>query len=76
MDLNTIFLLGAVIFLFFSLYKLLVLSFAHKTYFAVVKKVSEMKENNNSNIFIKEELVSEGFKEDLVSDVLDDFTSE
>lgn len=75
-DLNTIFLFVAVFLLFFSLYKMLVLSFLYRSYFIIVKKVSEMKENNNSDMFIREELISEGFKESLVIGVLEDFGSE
>lgn len=76
MDFNSFFLFGAVFLLFFSLYKMLVLSFLYRSYFNIVKKVSDMKQNNNSDMFIREELISKGFKESLVVAVLEDYSSE
>ena len=74
MDFNSFFLFGAIFLLFFSLYKMLVLSFLYRSYFNIVKKVSDLKQNDNSDMFIREELVSKGYKEKMVSAVLEDFS--
>ena len=58
--------------LFFSLFILIRIVNKFKEYEFVASKVVELKKNNNSRHFIKEQLLSEGFEEALVEELLED----
>lgn len=72
MILNTIFGLSALVSLIFYFYALFKIRVDYKKYEAIVNKADNLKKKNNTRNFAKEELLSEGFEEVLVEEVLED----
>ena len=72
MNLNIVFGLLSLGSLLFSLFILLRIISSYKTFEIVANKVVELKKNNNSRHFIKEQLLSEGFEEFLIEDILEE----
>lgn len=72
MILNVVFGLLALISLFCYLYALFKIRGDYKKYEVIFNKADELKNNNNSKGFAKEQLLSEGFEEALVDEILED----
>lgn len=70
---NIIFGVLWVISLFFSLYKLIFIISLYKKYEVVMTRVLFFKKKNNSRNFTREDLISEGFPDYIVDDVLDEY---
>jgi hypothetical protein len=76
MDLiNIVFGFLSVFSLFFTLYKLVFIISQYKKYEVVMTRVLFFKNSNNSRNFTRENLVSEGFPEYIIDDVLDEYYS-
>lgn len=76
MDVSYVFLFGAVSSLVVGLVKLIRAIRLKKKYEYVLEKVKYLASQNNSRMFILEDLVTEGFDESLVREVIEEVTEE